>query len=73
MRLPISNCLSGPLTIFVEPYCDQYDVPAGGVAWITLSEGDGIEIYSECWVTIWDNGPGEVTVEVLDSHQTSQA
>jgi len=73
MRLPIRNYLSTPLTIFIEPLCDQYEVPAGGEAVVILGDGHphSIDIHPENWVSVWNEGPEWATVEIFDEHQFS--
>lgn len=73
MRLPIRNYLSTPLTIFIEPVCDQYEVPAGGEAVVILEDGrpHSIDIHPENWVSVWNEGPEWATVEIFDEHQFS--
>lgn len=65
MRLPIRNKGNRPLTLFVEPFCDQFEVPIGGEAIIRLDDGlpHSIDIY-ETRVTIWDEG-FDGTVEIV--------
>ncbi len=75
MRLPIRNYLATPLTIFIEPVCDQYEVPAGGEAVVILEDGHphSIDVHSDNWVSIWNEGPAWATVEIFDEHQFSTA
>lgn len=75
MRLPIRNYLSTPLTIFTEPVCDQYEVPPGGEAVVTLEDGHphSIDIHPENWVSVWNEGPGWATLEIFDEHQFSKS
>lgn len=74
MRLPIRNYLSTPLTIFIEPVCHQYDVPAGGEAVVILEDGHphSIDVHSENRVSVWNEGPKLATVEVFDKRQFSK-
>jgi len=39
VRLPIRNKGAKPLTIFIEPICDQFEVPVGGEAVVILQDG----------------------------------
>lgn len=73
MRLPFRNYLATPLTIFIEPVCHQYDVPAGGEAVVTLEDGrpHSIDIHPDNWVSIWDEGTASAEVEIFDKHQIS--
>lgn len=74
MRLPIRNYLTTPLTIFIEPVCEQYEVPAGGEAAVILEDGhpQSIDIHPENWVSIWNEGPECATVDIFDEHQFSR-
>jgi hypothetical protein len=71
MRLPIRNYLATPLTIFIEPVCDQYEVPVGGEAIVTLEDGyaHSIDVHPDQWVSIWNEGPEWAKVEVFTEHQ----
>lgn len=73
MRLPIRNYLSAPMTVFIEPICDQYEVPAGGEVIITLEDGHphSIDFHPDNWVSVWNEGPTPAVVEVFDEHQFS--
>jgi hypothetical protein len=70
VKLPVRNYLATPLTIFIEPWCDEYEVPAGGSAVVTLQDGrpHSIDVHPDQFVTIWNEGD-EATVEIFDSHQ----
>lgn len=65
MRLPIRNQYDRPLTIFIEPICDAFEIPVGGEAILRLEDGlpHSIEV-SDAWVTIYDEGCS-ATVEVV--------
>ena len=67
MKLPIRNCLTEPLTIFIEPWCGEHDIPPGGQAIITLQDGSpfSIDVHPDRWVSVWDNGTEPATIEVL--------
>lgn len=71
MRLPIRNYLPAPMTVFVEPICDQYEVPAGGEAIITLEDGHphSIDLHPNNWVSVWNEGFEPAVVEVFGQHQ----
>ncbi|WP_395393918.1 hypothetical protein WBP07_01980 [Novosphingobium sp. BL-8A] len=73
MKLPIRNYLATRLTIFIEPYCDQYDVPAGGEAVVTLDDGFpfSIDVHPEEFITIWDGGDNFAEVEIFERRQIS--
>lgn len=74
MRVPIRNYLSTPLTIFIEPVCDQYEVPVGGEAIVTLEDGypHSIDLHPDQWISIWNEGPEWAQVEIFDEHQFSK-
>ena len=69
MRLPIRNYLAEPLLVFMEPYCDEHEVPPGGEAIITLEDGcpHSIDVHPGSWVSVWDEGRKRGTVEVFDT------
>lgn len=70
MKLPIRNCTALPLTLFIEPYCDQYEIPAEGEAIVTLdSEAHSIDFHPENWVSLWIQGAGGAVVEVVSKAQ----
>ncbi|MGE4307156.1 MAG: hypothetical protein AB7E24_24360 [Novosphingobium sp.] len=71
MRLPIRNYLATPLTIFIEPVCDQYEVPPGGEAAVILDDGHlhSIDVHPDNWVSIWNEGENWAQVEIFDEHQ----
>src|SRR3546814_1356828 len=50
----IRNYLSSSLTIFIEPICDQFEVPAGGEAVVTLEDGRprSIDVHPDNWISI---------------------
>jgi len=66
MRLPIRNKSDRPLTVFIEPFCDQFEVPAGGEAIVRLEKPPHSIDLDVAWVTIWDEGDG-ATVEVISA------
>jgi len=74
MRLPIRNYLSTPLTIFIEPVCDQYEVPARGEAVVVLEDGHphSIDIHPQNWVSVWNEGSERAGVEIFGEHQFSK-
>lgn len=74
MKLPIRNFLAEPLTLFIEPHCQQHDIPVGGSAVVTLP-GDwlpAIDVAPDRWITLWEEGPGKIVVEVFDDHSASR-
>lgn|GEM_PF-5014727 len=67
MRLPIRNYLPVPLTLLLEPLCDQYEIPPGGEAIVTLEDGrpHSLDFHPDNWVSLWDEGKNPMaTVEV---------
>lgn len=71
MRLPIRNYLSTPLTIFVEPCCDEYEVEAGGEAIITPEDGfpHSIDIHPDQCIAIWNEGDADAVVDVVSEDE----
>lgn len=71
MRLPIRNYLDAPLTIFIEPVCDQFEVPPQGEAAVILRDGHphSIDVHSDNWISIWNEGPEGAVVEIYSEHQ----
>ncbi len=71
MRLPIRNYTSEPLTLCVEPLCEEYEIPAGGEAIVILQDGrpHSIDVHPDRWVTLWDEGTPEAEVKVYADHQ----
>ena len=71
MKLPIRNYLLKPLTVFIEPYCEEYEIPIGGQATITLQEGKphSIDIHPDQFISIWDEGSEQASVEIFPTHQ----
>ena len=73
MRLPIRNYLPSAMTVFIEPICDQFEIPAGGEAVVTLEDGHphSIDLHPDNWVSVWNEGPELAVMEVFDQHQFS--
>lgn len=71
MKLPIRNRTPQPLTLFIEPYCDQHEIPPDGEAIVTLAEGfpHSLDFHQENWVSVWDEGGTPATVEVVTKEQ----
>ncbi|MFC7498559.1 hypothetical protein ACFQRC_04910 [Enterovirga sp. GCM10030262] len=71
MKLPIRNRTSDPLTLFIEPYCDQHEIPPGGDAIVTLADMEprSLDFHPENWVSLWDEGANEAIVEVITKEQ----
>ncbi|HEY6816059.1 MAG TPA: hypothetical protein VI168_11010 [Croceibacterium sp.] len=71
MRIPIRNKGSVPLTIFIEPVCDHYDVPVGAEAIVRLEDGcpHSIDIFDD-HIRVWDEG-SDSSVEIVTAEQQS--
>jgi len=71
MKLPIRNYLLKSLTVFIEPYCEEYEVPIGGQATITLQDGKphSIDIHPDQFISVWDEGSEQASVEIFPTHQ----
>jgi hypothetical protein len=56
LKLPVRNYTAGPLTLAVEPFCEEYEIPPGGEAFVTLEDGcpHSIDVHPERWITLWD-------------------
>jgi hypothetical protein len=65
VRLPIRNNTGRPLRLFVEVYCDEYEIPAGGEAIVGLEGGPehSIDLYDD-QITIWNEGLADAEVEI---------
>ncbi len=72
MRLPIRNYLPVPMTVFHEPWCDEYTVPVGGEAIVALQDGwpHSIDMHPDSFITVWDEGTEKGTVEVFATYQS---
>ena len=70
MRLPIRNHGSTIQTIFIEPLCEQYDVPVGGSALVILEDGrpHTIDVHPENWLSIWNESSKDAQVEIFEGH-----
>jgi len=73
MKLPIRNRTSRPLTLFIEPYCDEHEIPPDGEAIVTLADGEphSLDIHPENWVSLWDEGKCPGVVEVVSKEQNA--
>jgi hypothetical protein len=62
-----------PLTILIEPSCDQYEVAAGGEAIVTLEDGHphSFEIHQDQHISIWNEGVEPAVVELFTARQCS--
>jgi hypothetical protein len=66
MRLPVRNKSERPLTIFIEPWCDDYELLPGGEALVDLEDGlpHSIDVY-DGQVTVWSEGSVPPAVETI--------
>lgn len=73
MRLPFRNHLATSLTIFIEPWCEEYKVPARGEAIVTLEDGypHSIDIHPDQWISIWLEGPSSAVVDIVSEEEKS--
>ena len=73
MKLPIRNRTSTPLTLFIEPHCDQHEISAGGEAIVTLDDGEthSLDIHPENWVSLWNEGASLAVVDVVSKEQNT--
>ena len=71
MKLPLRNYASTPLTLFIEPYCDQYEIPPEGEAIVMLDNGGAfsLDFHPENWVSLWDEGENCAVVEIVSKQQ----
>jgi len=78
VKLPIRNYLPVPLTLFIEPWCDQYEIPPGGEAVVTLEDGrpHSIDFLPNNWVSLNDEGmaaTATATVEIYPDRDFKRA
>ncbi len=73
MKLPIRNRTATSLTLFVEPWCSQYEIPPEGEAIVILADGKAhsLDLCPENWVTLWNEGQTEAVVEVISREQNA--
>jgi hypothetical protein len=73
MKLPIRNNTSAPLRLFIEPYCDQYEIPPAGEAIVTLDDAGAhsLDFHPENSVTLWDEGENFAVVEIVSKEQNA--
>lgn len=73
MKLPIRNRCPQPLMLFIEPYCEQYEIPPHGEAIVTLADGypHSIDFLPENWVSLWDEGSTPAIVDVITKEQNT--
>ena len=70
MRLPIRNLTSQPIRLFIEPECDNYEIPVGGGAVLKISNGPHSIDIREDEVIFWNNGNSFSTVEISSTSPT---
>ena len=72
MKLPIRNYTASPLTLFIEPYCDEHSIPPGGEAIVTLDDGEphSLDFHPDNWMSLWNEGPSLPEVSVFPTHQS---
>lgn len=70
MDFSIRNYSAVPLTLFIEPYCDQYEIPPGGEAVAKLEDGKphSIDFQPDNWVSLWDEGVKKAKVEIHSTY-----
>ncbi len=73
MKLPIRNYTSTGLTLSVEPYCDEYEIPPQGEALVILDDGEphSLDFHPENFVTLWNEGGGDAIVEIVSKEQNT--
>lgn len=74
MRLPIRNKTERTLHVFIEPWCDNYELPPKGEAFVHLEDGHphSIDVF-DGQVSIWSEGAKEVRVDVVSEEDQSIA
>ena len=73
MKLPIRNYTSTSLTLFVEPYCDEYEIPPQGEAIVILDDGEpySLDFHPENWVSLWNEGESDAVVEIISKEENT--
>jgi hypothetical protein len=73
MKLPLRNYTSTHLTLFIEPYCDQYEIPPKGEAIVMLDDAGAhsLDFHPENWVSLWDEGENCAIVEIVSKEQNA--
>jgi hypothetical protein len=73
VKLPIRNYTPTPLTLFIEPHCDEYEIPPEGEAIVILDGGEShsIDFHPENWVSLWNEGGSEAVVEIVSKEQNA--
>lgn len=76
MKLPIRNYTTERLTLFIEPQCDEHEIPSGGEAIVLLQDGrpHSIDVHPGGFIALWDEGTDPLaTVQVFPDQQPSRA
>lgn len=73
MNLPIRNHTSTPLTLFIEPFCDEYQIPPEGEAIVILEDGQphSLDLHPDNFVSLWDEGQTAAVVEIVSKKQNA--
>jgi hypothetical protein len=73
MLLPIRNYTTAPLTLFIEPFCEQHEIPPNGEAQVELEDGapHSLDFHSDNWVSLWNEGSSMARVSIFATHQFS--
>jgi hypothetical protein len=61
------------LVLFIEPICDQHEIPPHGEAQVELEDGapHSMDYHPENWVSLWDEGSIAARVRIFATHQFS--
>lgn len=75
MKLPIRNYTSEPLTLFIEPYCDEFQIPAGREAIVTIDDGrpHSIDVHPHNWVSLWNEGSSFAEVQIFHTQFSAES
>ena len=72
MKLPVRNNSTKPLTLFLEPYCDEYVLAPGLEAIVWLGDETPVEIeFYDDRVVIWHRDEWQPSAEVLSEGEQS--
>jgi hypothetical protein len=75
MKLPIRNYTPDALTLFIEPQCDEHEIPSGGEAIVLLQDDrpHSIDVHPDGFIALWDEGSAPLaTVQVFPDQQHSR-
>lgn len=76
MKLPIRNYTPDELTLFIEPQCDEHEIPPGGEAIVLLQDDrpHSIDVHPNRFIALWDEGSDPVAaVQVFPDQQHSRS